>query len=533
MDFDKYLITIAKILINKFLKSKFTIIGLCGAIMKMDFYSKDYDHEKWYPPNNIEYPAIVLYKDSWDDYSYTTSYHMIFFNSSTESEKIGYLKILYKDEKNTNLPEIFSELNEDYCSLGSIDYYHEMKKHFKNNAENILQKLRDCAINENIKEKFDDKEGFKDSLLRNINFEKALAEGKNIINGHSSEFNSTFSFDCNIGNFENKHSISFDFEQGKYEFLPHRIFCLIGKNGSGKTQYLSKLALGMSGQDFELKDSFSKGRPLFSRVIAISYSIFDKFKKPKPIYKSSKEYDYEEVFSYVYCGLKGPDDSILSDREIQSQLYESILKIVEIGKIEEWLESLSPIFDEKILLDLINEIITEKEIVNVTDNLHVSSGQGIILNCVTNLYANINKETLIIYDEPETHLHPNAIYQLISILYEILKKTNSYAIIATHSPIIIQQIPSKYVRILSEIDNYITIKQPSLETFGENLTALTNEVFGKNMNDEYYKKILEKIATPQPLQREIDIDELFEGELSLNARIFYEGKKNEIKHNRI
>lgn len=58
------------------------------------------------------------------------------------------------------------------------------------------------------------------------------------------------------------------------------------------------------------------------------------------------------------------------------------------------------------------------------------------------------------------------------------------------------------------------------------MTALTNEIFGSNMHDEYYKKILEKIA----FQKDINIDKLFEGDLSLNARIFYEGKKNEIEH---
>jgi hypothetical protein len=532
--------------------------------MKLDFYSKNFDFNQWYPPKNIEYPAIVLYKDSWDDYHYKTSYHMRFFNSATESEKIGFLKILHKEEKNTSLPEKFSELNEDYCSLGSIDYYYNIKKCFKNDAKDLLQKLRDCAITENIKKKFDDNEGFENSLLRNINFEKALKEGKNIIDGHSSKFNSIFSFDCVIGNFNNEHSISFNFEPGSNTFLPHRIFCLIGKNGTGKTQYLSKLALGMSGQNIQLKNRFTPGRPLFSRVIAISYSIYDSFKRPKTIEKS----DYENVFSYVYCGLRRSDDSILSDEEIQSQLYESILKIMEIGKKEEWLESLSPLFHDNGLLDLIDEIeinekiyeicidnidkilkdeielisqnydisfknICKKKIIDVAKFLHVSSGQGIILSCVTHIYANISKETLIIYDEPETHLHPNAIYQLISILHEILNKTNSYAIIATHSPIIIQQIPSKYVRILSQIDNYINIKQPSLETFGENLTVLTNEIFGNNMHEEYYKKILEKIATSQQgiLQRDINIDELFEGDLSLNARIFYEGKKNEIERN--
>ncbi len=506
--------------------------------MKINYYSKNFDFNRWDPPINVEYPAIVLYKDSWDDFSYKTSHYMRFFNSATESEHIGFMKILHKEDRNTSLPEKFSELTEDYCSLGTIDYYYEMKKCFKSNAKNILQKLRDCAIDENIKKTFVDYPGFNDSLLRTTNFEKALTEGKNIIEGHSSKFNSIFSFNCAIGNFKNEHSISFNFEPGKNEYLPHRIFCLIGKNGTGKTQYLSKLALGMSGQDKGLKEGFTLGRPLFSQVIAISYSIYDSFKKPNTINEIINKKKYEEIFSYLYFGLRKRANSILSVEEMQDQLYESILKILERGMKEEWLESLSTLFPDNRLIDLIDEIEDNEKIfnnknINVLKFLHVSSGQGIILNCVTNLYANISKETLIIYDEPETHLHPNAIYQLISILHEILEKTNSYAIIATHSPIIIQQIPSKYVRILSQNDNYIEIEKPSLETFGENLTALTNEIFGNNMHEEYYKKILEKIATTQasiPLT-DICIDELFEGDLSLNARIFYEGKKNEIEHN--
>ena len=68
--------------------------------MTMEFYSKDYDFQQWSPPNNIEYPAIVLYKDSWDDFHYQTFYHMRFFYSATKSEKIGYLKILHKGRKN-------------------------------------------------------------------------------------------------------------------------------------------------------------------------------------------------------------------------------------------------------------------------------------------------------------------------------------------------------------------------------------------------------------------------------------------------
>ena len=139
--------------------------------MEIYFYSKYFDFNRWDPPTTVEYPAIVLYKDSWDDYGYKTSYHMIFFNSATESEEIGYMKILHKEKNTTSLPEKFSELTDDYCSLGSIDYYYEMKKCFKSNAKNILQKLRDCAIHENIKKQFDDDIGFKNSLLRTTNFD--------------------------------------------------------------------------------------------------------------------------------------------------------------------------------------------------------------------------------------------------------------------------------------------------------------------------------------------------------------------------
>lgn len=58
------------------------------------------------------------------------------------------------------------------------------------------------------------------------------------------------------------------------------------------------------------------------------------------------------------------------------------------------------------------------------------------------------------------------------MFYRLLEEFDSYAIIATHSPLIIQEIPSKYIRSL-------TIHTPDNECFGENVTKITDDIFEK------------------------------------------------------
>ena len=48
----------------------------------------------------------------------------------------------------------------------------------------------------------------------------------------------------------------------------------------------------------------------------------------------------------------------------------------------------------------------------------------------------------LLFDEPELHLHQNATANTMRMFYRLLEEFNSYAIIATHSPLIIQEIPS-------------------------------------------------------------------------------------------
>src|SRR5207253_92326 len=73
----------------------------------------------------------------------------------------------------------------------------------------------------------------------------------------------------------------------------------------------------------------------------------------------------------------------------------------------------------------------------------LSSGQAILCHFVTALLAWIQRDSLILFDEPETHLHPNAVASLFLVLSEILTEYESFAVVATHSPVVIQEIPAK------------------------------------------------------------------------------------------
>ena len=77
----------------------------------------------------------------------------------------------------------------------------------------------------------------------------------------------------------------------------------------------------------------------------------------------------------------------------------------------------------------------------------VSSGQLHLLSLITYIYANIHFATLLIIDEPEVHLHPHTVVEFMRILASILMRFKSYAIIATHSPLIVREVISSNVQV--------------------------------------------------------------------------------------
>jgi predicted ATP-binding protein involved in virulence len=114
---------------------------------------------------------------------------------------------------------------------------------------------------------------------------------------------------------------------------------------------------------------------------------------------------------------------------------------------------------------------------------------------MTEIIANIRRDSLLLFDEPETHLHPNAISQLMNVIYELVNKFQSYCIITTHSPLIVQEVLSKSVKVIEKHENLVSVRQIAIESFGANLTTLTEEVFGNREIQKQYKKIINRMIS--------------------------------------
>ena len=114
----------------------------------------------------------------------------------------------------------------------------------------------------------------------------------------------------------------------------------------------------------------------------------------------------------------------------------------------------------------------------------LSSGEAVLTHLTTALVSWLEPFSLVLFDEPETHLHPNAVASLFNVLTELLTQNDSYALIATHSPIVLQEIPRSRVLVLTRDGNVTTSANLETESFGESLSELTRHVFETNRIQE-------------------------------------------------
>lgn len=472
-----------------------------------------------------EYPCISLVTDNWDDdFQYETLFRLIYKKSQISiRHEIGSIKIMKNgcDKTRFSIPKEFEALGDEYCSLGQdIDFYKNLLELFGvDEAREILEALRDCATNEKIYNEFKDKPIFKYSLLRFSEAYKALKEAEDIILGQTYNNEFYFKYKNMFKDSRQDYEIEFDFRS--HMSLPHRINVLIGKNGAGKTNLLSNLASHLSGVKKDNGFIEENERPQFSKYIVISYNLFDDFNKPFELNEDNNgskanEDDFQRnaLYSYVYCGLRTSTGVITLD-----EMSEYLLRNIEIAKykdrIHKWKNILSNIIEnEAILAKILNRSANE----NIFEGL--SSGESILLFIVTSIIANIEEESVLIFDEPEVHLHPNAVCNFMKMFNELLEQFNSYAIIATHSPLIVQEIPSRYVTILSKYDNNFTsIEKLEYECFGENISNITNYIFDIAEHESNYKFYLKKMIELEELDKR-EVNEMFDNKLSYNALVY-------------
>lgn len=460
------------------------------------------------------FPSFVLdFNHGWNDYSLRSSFRLFYFNNDAIKCFIGDVKIIKYEEDTLieNLEDSFTMLDDSFCSLGqNMEYYNNLKRYLGKDFEAVLWALKDVGLYSEILEKFENTYYFKNSIIRGNNQERLLRELKYLIYNYDLSNLYSFKYTFKPKFAENTLEIDFDFKNSIY--LPNRIFALIGKNGTGKTQLITSLPHDIANNEDEL---FFPKRPLFSKIISVSYSSFDRFKIPKKT----------ENFNYVYCGLKDDKGELITERGLILRFHNTWKRIKEIQRMNQWKSILENFLDEEI----INEFIKLNEVGELSVDLDgfgkirkvLSSGQSIILFIISEIIANIRYDSLILYDEPETHLHPNAISQLINTIYNLVNEFQSYCIIATHSPLIVQELLSKNIFVVEKEGKIASVRKIGKETFGENLTVLTEEIFGNRSIPKQYESILRNLVskglTFDQIKSKLESDNL---PLSLNTILY-------------
>jgi len=148
------------------------------------------------------------------------------------------------------------------------------------------------------------------------------------------------------------------------------------------------------------------------------------------------------------------------------------------GYIDKWISFIESMMEERINLDLQIEVQNpNSKWVNIKE---MSSGEQAIFNRFFSLLSLVKNNSLVLIDEPETHLHPKWLKQYIYMLNKLFSKFNAHIVIATHSPLIASDVPNEC--IVGLIKDWQTghVKQFDIysNTLGGNPLNILNEVFG-------------------------------------------------------
>jgi len=161
----------------------------------------------------------------------------------------------------------------------------------------------------------------------------------------------------------------------------------------------------------------------------------------------------------------------------------------------------------------------------------MSSGHAIVLLIITKLVAITEEKTLILLDEPESHLHPPLLSAFIRALSDLLYDQNGIAIVATHSPVVLQEIPRLCVSKIQRVGLATNVERPSIETFGENVGVLTREVFGLEVVKSGFHKLLTKsVAEGQTYE---EIIRSYNEQLGMEAKVLLKLLINERDKNNV
>lgn len=503
---------------------------------------------------------VILEKDNWNDYNYYTYYNLHLTRNITISKKteyIGGIRILKKGQRTGDIylvPNSFNALPDDFCSyISSLDFYEKINRLLLPNVRKLLiESLNVYSFSENIQQEFQNEEGVEVSffrwgkmdsssiaIARNYVYDdfvipkSCLQDIKIIVNDSNEELTFKFKPDNDAVNCED---------------VPRSISVLIGSNGCGKSTILYRLSrllmASVEQRGLYQKHLIGKIEPEgigFRKVICLSYSAFDNFQMPGFTYSDRlllKEGLESGEGRFIFCGIRDVVKELTEELEnvlkendeyaktlikdscndtrlkgisrLADEFAENLEKIYQNNgsSIQKFIEllSLESSFEQLVedLNDAAKWFTFDKQLCNEVFSRQ-STGNKFVLHALSCITRHIGEKSLILFDEPENHLHPPLLAFLMKAIRILLKEYHSIMIMATHSPVVLQETLSSNVNIVQRNGEFCTFRIPSIQTYGENIGMITSEVFNLTTHVTDYHHVLDSLFMKLPKE---NFDEL-------------------------
>lgn len=521
------------------------------------------------PPTRDDPSGIsgaVLKQDNWNDFSFQTQYHL-YLAVPEFVGRIGTVKILKRGQTSVDPLQLpigtLSPLGENWVSLGQdLDYYERLAELPDTLRKEVLVHLRDALAFPDHAATFFEEDGWATSVLRFIDWESFQRDAGVLLErdynrvaqlGLMLEFQMAGWGDPLRLDF--KAPSPWDLPTASEGILPDRIAVIIGRNGSGKSTLLSRLArilhASMRDRSSETLSALGRIEPAgigFTRIVNVAYSAFDAFQLPGSNYSDRKQIieDLERgVGRYHYCGLRdivrevsqeegvgdvdgrplepqGPDRQmhirLKSNEDLAREFEKIVIRIVESGRGDLFSDVCRILASDSSFSDLGENPGASVLEYPIGWFRQWSTGHKIVMHAVASLVISTEPKSIVLIDEPESHLHPPLLAALMHAVRLILRRNDAFAVVATHSPVVVQETLRRHIAIVRRSASEVRILQPQIETYGESIGEITNEVFGLTADaTDFHQSLSQLVNIGLSLE---DIEALFDHGLSLQARAF-------------
>ncbi|EGQ8188741.1 ATP-binding cassette domain-containing protein [Vibrio cholerae] len=448
--------------------------------------------------------TAYLHVDRWNDFSFVTMFFLTVFDDKGRGHDIGQIKIGFKGqttEKSTydTLSSPFHMLPDGYFSVGQdVEYYKNIAQLSESTREALLKGLKDIAFDSSLIDLAQDEDVFRTSLLRDVSLSVIKGQFSRVLDGSSPLTDFEFKF---VRPAQEKMSgIELKFSVKVGDKPTSNIHAIIGRNGVGKTTLLNGMIDAVTSKGQSVAKFYDvegwRNNPIdtdyFSSLVSVSFSAFDPFSPP------SEQPDPSKGTCYFYIGLKNGDDSLKGLNDIHEDFLHALKACLnQAPKKGRWLKAIDTLESDenfagmglKELAEYSGEVLTSKARKRIKK---MSSGHAVVLLTITRLVATVEEKTLVLIDEPESHLHPPLLSAFVRALSDLLLDRNGVAIIATHSPVVLQEVPRRCAWKINRSGLETKPLRPSIETFGENVGILTREVFGLEVVKSGFHDLLVK-----------------------------------------